>query len=182
VPRKAVTAFALLIIMAAVAINAAAAAPVRLLLNGAEVASDVPPGIRNGVAVVPIRFVTAHLGYATSWDATTRQAVISGNGKLITLRAGCRSVTVNGAARSLTRPAELTGGRVMVPLRFVSEALGAQVAWDGAKRQISISRRPENPAAANTSVCIGPICRGPQLTPDGIPHTQFTLPPDIFRQ
>lgn len=162
--RKTSIAFALLIITAAVVTNAAAAAPVRLFVNGAEVASDVPPDIRSGVAVVPIRFVTAHLGYAASWDATTRQAVISGNGKRITLRAGSRTASVNGTALSLTRPVELTGGRVMVPLRFVSEALGAQVAWDGTQRQIRISRRTQEP----------------QLTPEGIPHTQFTLPPDIF--
>lgn len=180
--RKAVTVFALLIITAAAVSNAAAAFPVRLFLNGAEVASDVPPDIRGGVAVVPIRFVTAHLGYSANWDATARAAVISGNGKRITLRAGSRSATVNGRTLLLTRPAEITGSRVMVPLRFISESLGAQVAWDGAKRQISINRKTAALETTNPSACKGPVCQVPQLTPEGIPQTQFTLPPDIFSQ
>lgn len=55
---------------------------------------------------------------------------------IITLLAGLSyanesiSVQVNGKSISMDTPAQIINGRTMVPVRFVSEALGAKVSWD----------------------------------------------------
>jgi len=45
----------------------------------------------------------------------------------------------SGEPVALDVPAQIRDGRTLVPLRFVAEALGAAVAWDGATRSITIT-------------------------------------------
>ena len=49
---------------------------------------------------------------------------------VISLTIGSRAFTVNGASRSMDVEPFITENRTMVPLRFVAEALGADVTWD----------------------------------------------------
>ena len=51
---------------------------------------------------------------------------------------GATLATFNGVSRPLNQPAVIVGGSTFVPLRFVSEALGANVRWDGATRTVAI--------------------------------------------
>jgi len=60
-----------------------------------------------------------------------------GNHVLI-LRAEGHSAMVDNRAVTLGGRARIIGGSVMVPLRFVSEALGAQVDWDDLSQTVSI--------------------------------------------
>ena len=46
--------------------------------------------------------------------------------------------SVNGEVTELDVPARLVDGRTLVPLRFVSEALGAQVKWDDPTQTVTI--------------------------------------------
>ena len=46
---------------------------------------------------------------------------------------------MNGNARTLDVPAMLVENRTMVPLRFISESLGASVQWSGELRRIDIT-------------------------------------------
>ena len=54
----------------------------------------------------------------------------------------CREVTVllDGTELASPLPGLLTGGRVLVPLRALAEALGAEVVWDGAQRRAILSK------------------------------------------
>ena len=38
-----------------------------------------------------------------------------------------------------TSPAQIIGGRTLVPLRFISEALGAQVTWIAAESLVQVT-------------------------------------------
>ncbi|MDI3298387.1 MAG: copper amine oxidase N-terminal domain-containing protein [Bacillota bacterium] len=56
-------------------------------------------------------------------------------------------VKVNGQTVTSDVPAIVVDGRTMVPLRFVTQALGGQVEWDQATRTASIQLAPtSNPA------------------------------------
>lgn len=46
---------------------------------------------------------------------------------------------VNGAEKSLDQPPVIMNNRTMVPIRFVSEAMGAKVQWNGKERTVTIT-------------------------------------------
>jgi DNA-binding beta-propeller fold protein YncE len=59
---------------------------------------------------------------------------------LIKLRIGSTTAQVNHQDKTLDAPPYIKNGRTMVPIRFISEALGAKVDWDGNLRQITIQK------------------------------------------
>lgn len=108
---------------------------VQLTLNGAALDSDVPAFIRNGRTMVPVRLITEQMGASVQWFDETNQVAISLNGGTVTLKIGSSQALVNGKEVTLydgvpAMVAKYQGiERTMVPLRFVSEQLGAQVGW-----------------------------------------------------
>lgn len=112
-----------------------------LSLNGAALTPDgVPPLIQYidgaGRTLVPIRLVAEALDAQVLWVNDTRQVLILKDEDTIVLTLGSNKATLNGEVTDL--PGGVPAGVVkygtlestMVPLRFVSEALSAQVEWD----------------------------------------------------
>ncbi len=56
----------------------------------------------------------------------------------IKLQIGSTTALDNGSQVTLDAALQIVDGRTLVPTRFVGEALGAQVNWDAANRQVSI--------------------------------------------
>jgi len=103
---------------------------------------DAAPFIKpeTGRAMVPLRFVSEQLGAKVDWLKETRQVRITYNETTILLTIGSNVVIVNGQPVEIDSPAEIVNGRTYVPLRFVSEALGATAAWDETTGKITISK------------------------------------------
>ncbi len=57
----------------------------------------------------------------------------------IEVTIGKNTGTVNGKSTALEQGALITNGRTMVPLRFITEAMGAAVAWDAATRTANLT-------------------------------------------
>ncbi|MDP2872346.1 MAG: N-acetylmuramoyl-L-alanine amidase family protein [Bacillota bacterium] len=108
-------------------------------MNGAQVFPDVPLLVNAGRMVVPIRIIAENLGATVEWDAARNAAVVDGGGRLVDLPVGSAVATVNGQQVALDAPSVLYSGRTMVPLRFVAEALGCDVAWNGDTRAASVT-------------------------------------------
>lgn len=108
---------------------------VNIRVDEKPVQTDVPAVNFDGRTLVPIRFVSESLGANVEWDSSTHEAVIKNAEKEIRLKVNSTEVTVDGIKQ--TMPAETKwmstpssdGARTMVPLRFVSEVLGAEVDW-----------------------------------------------------
>ncbi|KJS12800.1 MAG: hypothetical protein VR67_06245 [Peptococcaceae bacterium BRH_c8a] len=91
--------------------------------------------------LVPLRFVSETLGAKVDWLAETGQVNIVDDGGEIILTTGSRDVLVNGQKTSIDCvPVVLPPGRTFVPLRFVSETLGATVDYVNATKEIIIKR------------------------------------------
>jgi hypothetical protein len=73
------------------------------------------------------------------WNPATNVVTAQRGDTQVQLVIGGRQATVNGRAVLLDVPATIVGGRTLVPLRFVSEAMGAQVDWDNATRVVTIT-------------------------------------------
>lgn len=116
---------------------------VRAGVNGSPFTLDAPPYVdhQSRRVLVPIRFVSEALGAGVKWDSTLRQVTIEDGGRVIVLTMGSPEVLVDGAARAMDCvPGTQPPGRIFVPLRFVSETLGAQVDYDDAAKQITLLR------------------------------------------
>lgn len=61
----------------ATATFAVASQPIKLIINGQEIACDVSPQNINGRVLVPARFVAEALGATVNWDATNNAVVIT---------------------------------------------------------------------------------------------------------
>ncbi len=85
----------------------------------------------NQRTLVPVRFVAESLGAKVGWEGKSRTVPISRDGQDISLAIGSTTAIVNGKQIELDTQAVMTGGRTFVPLRFVSEVLGAEVKWEG---------------------------------------------------
>lgn len=92
----------------------------------------VPPG----TTMVPVRGVFEHLDAQVSWDPVTREAIITRGGRRIVLRQGSAQATVDGESVRLPRAAEVRGGKMFVPLRFVVENLGLKPIWRPESRTV----------------------------------------------
>lgn len=112
------------------------------LVNGQKTLLDSAPFIQPGTgrAMVPIRFVSEQLGAKVGWSKEKRQVTIIDGETELVLTIGSSTVLVNGQFAEIDCPAEIKGGRTFVPLRFVSENLGAEVNYDSATKQITIAR------------------------------------------
>ncbi|MTV49904.1 tetratricopeptide repeat protein [Heliobacillus mobilis] len=118
---------------------------ISLRYNGQTVTVDPSAGkirLESGRVLVPMRLAFELFGATVDYDPAT---------KLITGRLGTREVKltadsatawVNGQEQLLDVPARIdeASGRTMIPLRFVAEALGAQVVYSPDTQVVDINR------------------------------------------
>jgi hypothetical protein len=101
---------------------------------------NTAPIIKDGRTFLPIRALLEEMGGTIAWDAADKRAAIEYNGKTIELWIGKTTVRVNGKQASAdAAPFTSKTGRVMLPLRFVGEALDCDVSWDPESKSITIS-------------------------------------------
>ncbi len=96
------------------------------------------PFIENGRTMVPLRAVFEVLNCNVKWEEATKSAVVEYGETKIIIPANSTTAYVNGKANSLDVPAKLVNNRIMVPLRFVSEAIDKIVFWDDLGKTVLI--------------------------------------------
>lgn len=113
---------------------------IRVTLNGRAINfGPVAPMQQAGRVLVPLRGVFEALGAFVDYNNATQSITATRGDTRVQLTIGSARAYVNGAARALDVPAQVQSGRTLVPLRFVSEALGATVLWNDAQRQVLIT-------------------------------------------
>lgn len=103
-----------------------------LKVNNIEVTTDANPYMERATntTYVPIRFVSENLGEKVSWNREKQEVTIrSQNGDTVRLTIGSKVAYVNDKEKLMPSAPVMpvSPNRVMVPLRFVSEVMGATV-------------------------------------------------------
>ena len=114
-------------------------AAIQVEVNGRPLSFRVPPTRAHGRTMVPLRGIFESLGAQVNWDADTSTITATKGATEVQLSIGDPHATVDGQAVLLDAPAMILNGSTMVPLRFVSEALGADVKWLEATQTASIT-------------------------------------------
>nr|WP_238162541.1 family 10 glycosylhydrolase [Cohnella sp. AR92] len=132
----------------------AASSGIQILLDGAPVITDTEPYVlpKVNLTMVPIRVVSESLKAVVDWKQSAKTVSIAQSGKVITMVSGQKFAYVNGSKVPLDAPTEVKNGRVMVPLRFVSENLGVQVDWNSKTRIIALTTT--NPSGGGSAADI----------------------------
>ncbi len=129
-----------IMIATSIALVASASTPVSIIMDGVTAPyTDTLPFVNDGSTMVPIRFVSENLGAKVNWDNSTKTVGILKDGKSITLKVGSSSASVNGTLQDVGAKSMQKNSTVLVPLRFVSEVLGANVNWNAAESTVRIS-------------------------------------------
>lgn len=110
--------------------------------NGERMTFDADPYIANDCTMVPFRAIFEAADADVMWDDEMKTVIaVKGSGDettSVTLQIGRNEAFVNDRKVELEAAAEIKEDRTFVPLRFVMEALGAEVDWDGDTYTVSI--------------------------------------------
>ena len=112
----------------------------KISVFGREIQNDVAPKIVNDRTMLPIRIVAESLGGTVTWNGELQRVTIQKGADVILITIGADTAYVNGTAVKLDAAAFVENGRTYLPLRFVSETLGAQVAWNEAEKKVTITK------------------------------------------
>lgn len=118
-------------------------------VEGVTVEGDVDPYINeDGRTMVPIRFVSEALGFDVDWNHNARRVTITGKdsyGEYQELRLVIGEMLVRrqrGDDVEMDTVPVIKDGRTMVPVRFISEAMGMQVVWEPERKIVGVTARP----------------------------------------
>ncbi len=117
----------------------AQAQAVRVIVDGSPVFFDQPPVVIGGRVLVPLRGVFERLGAFVQWNPGTRSILAVRGSDQVQLTIGSRVASVSGRQMFLDVPPQIVGSRTLVPLRFISESLGARVDWMPSTRVVMIT-------------------------------------------
>jgi hypothetical protein len=124
-----------------------AANPLTVKVDGKNVFfPDAQPYInQDSRTMVPIRFISEELGAQVVWNQADNKVEIHYNGKLVVIVIDQFTYYVDGQALEMDTRAIILNYRTMVPIRFISQALGAGVIWDADTNSVIIATVPVQP-------------------------------------
>lgn len=102
-------------------------------INKVKVMNDVEPSIMNDRTMVPIRFVAENLGAEVDWIEESRTVVIELDGETLTM-------LIDQPVEGFDTAPTIKNNRTLVPIRYVSEKLGAYVMWFPSREEVYISK------------------------------------------
>ncbi len=121
-------------------------------MDNKKLSFDVDPVIENGRTLVPLRAIFEAMGATVQWNDATRTVTAAKGSTTVVLPIGSTQPTVNGVEWPLDVPAKISQSRTLAPLRFVGEAFGGTVDWNGTTRTINITSSSSTSSTASGEV------------------------------
>lgn len=113
--------------------------PIQVYVDGKALSFDQPPVIIEDRTLVPMRGIFQALGSEVVWSEPTQTITSTRGSDTVVLKIGDTGLYKNGQlVYSMPVPAKIISDRTLVPIRAISEAFGAEVAWDGVTYVVSI--------------------------------------------
>ena len=85
--------------------------------------------VKNGAILVPLASMFQQMGGTSTYDPATHSVTAKKDGAEVQVTLGKNEVIINGESRPLDVPPMMWKGNLLVPVRVISEALGAYVEW-----------------------------------------------------
>ena len=111
-----------------------------VVYNAERIVFDSRPVVEKERISIPLRGLFEKMGASVDWNGEDKSVTVSMDGKEVYLRVDYHEATVDGETKYMDIPPRLSEGRVMVPIRFLTEELGLSVAWDNETKTVSVTR------------------------------------------
>jgi hypothetical protein len=125
--------------------------------------------VKNGTIMVPLRSMFEAMGATVAWDPASKTATAQKSGASVQVTLGKNEAVINGESRPLDVPPEIYKGVVVVPIRVMSEALGAYVQWVPDRRLAVVRYLPPTPVPPPPPPPPPPPTPAPTPTPTPAP-------------
>ncbi|WP_256760552.1 copper amine oxidase N-terminal domain-containing protein [Cohnella sp. WQ 127256] len=152
--RKLITVLAAFVLLFSVIQqpNVKAASVIQIIIDGQVLPTDQPPVEISGRTLVPLRGIFEALKAKVVWNEKLQTITATRGDTTIVLKLGSKTATVNNKTITLDVPARTIKYRTMVPVRFVSEALGDDVNWNSKTQTVNITTLAGQGVGAAASV------------------------------
>lgn len=121
--------------------------------------------VRGGTLLIPLRSMFEQMGATVSWDAGSKTATVSKPGQEVKVTLGKSEVVINGESRPLDVPPMVYKGVVVVPVRVISEAMGAYVQWVQNPQVVVVRYIPATPPPPTETPSPAPVITSPPPPP-----------------
>jgi hypothetical protein len=101
--------------------------------------------VRGGTILIPLRSMFEQMGATVSYDPASKTVDVTKPGADVKVTVGKPEVVINGETRPLDVPPEIYQGHVVVPVRVISEGMGAYVQWVPDRRIVVVRYLPPTP-------------------------------------
>ena len=112
---------------------------VRVYIDTEKLTLEQPPIIMGASTMVPLRGIFERLGAKVAWNGTEQSLIVRSGSRIVELNINSKIATIDGRTVELAQSPALVNSKTLVPLRFVSEALGAKVHWDAKCHSVEIT-------------------------------------------
>lgn len=92
--------------------------------------------IKSGRTLTSLRAISEALGAEIQW--VQNKAVVKKDNTTIILYPDKKEILVNNVKKSIDVAPVIINKRMVVPIRFLAENLGAEVIWDNASKSVII--------------------------------------------
>lgn len=125
--------------------------------------------VKGGTVLVPLRSMFEQMGATVSFDAGSKTVTASKSGSQVQVTLGKNQVIINGESRPLDVPPMMYKGTLLVPVRVISEALGAYVEWVPSQHVVVVRYAPATPAPTPAPTVAPTPVPTPTATPTPAP-------------
>ncbi len=112
---------------------------IRIEIFGKSVSFDQMPVNIDGRVLVPMRGIFETLGAEIEWREDLKSVTATKGGKKVVVTIDSPDAYIDGIYTAMDVVPRIIQGRTMVPVRFVSEAMGENVDWDDATKTVIVT-------------------------------------------
>ncbi len=136
--KKSITFLIAGVSIFALTFHTLAAEGIKVFINENPVEFDVPPQIINDRTMVPLRAIFEAMGAEVEWNEEIQTVSAVKDDIIVAAAIGNNIMYVNDEEKIMDVTPVIIDDRTLVPARFVAEAFGCDVEWDGNNNVVEI--------------------------------------------
>lgn len=116
----------------------------KIVAKGRSLKFDIPPVIKDGKVLVPVRAFSQAYGAEVQWNQEEHTVTIIKDDMEIVFKTDSSIIYVNGVETDLGMPVKSLNGRNVLPIGFLAEKLGLKVEVDSEDGTIEVDEDEED--------------------------------------